>query len=226
MGIINVYTGPMKCGKSQKIFNELKRQLIAGKNIKVFKPLLDNRAGDAVISTRAGNSINAINIQSINELEKYDADSYFIDEFQFLKGDIQTIDKMAAEGKKFYIAGLNLTSEKKTFGKMGDLMCIADNIEMMTSICEICKSEEAIFTYYKGQKDTDIMVGDAEYIPVCRECYNKLKSPNRDAPFWASNIKNNFNFTKISIRSSCSDFVWISQKTNLNLFLKIRFFLI
>ena len=24
MGIINVYTGPMKCGKSQKIFNELK----------------------------------------------------------------------------------------------------------------------------------------------------------------------------------------------------------
>ena len=39
-------------------------------------------------------------------------------------------------------------------------------------------------------------------------------------------IKNNFNFTKISIRSSCSDFVWISQKTNLNLFLKIRFFLI
>ena len=74
MGIINVYTGPMKCGKSQKIFNELKRQLIAWKNIKLFKPLLDNRAGDAVISTRAGNSINAINIQSINELEKYDAD--------------------------------------------------------------------------------------------------------------------------------------------------------
>ena len=136
MGIINVYTGPMKCGKSQKIFNELKRQLIAGKNIKVFKPLLDNRAGDAVISTRAGNSINAINIQSINELEKYDADSYFIDEFQFLKGDIQTIDKMAAEGKKFYIAGLNLTSEKKTFGKMGDLMCIADNIEMPFEIAQ------------------------------------------------------------------------------------------
>ena len=81
---------------------------------------------------------------------------------------------MASEGKKFYIAGLNLTSEKKTFGKMGDLMCIADNIEMMTSICEVCKSEEAVFTYYKGQKNTDIMVGDAEYIPVCRKCYEKL----------------------------------------------------
>ena len=176
MGYINVYTGPMKCGKSQRIFNELKRQLIAGKNIKVFKPLLDDRSGDDVISTRAGNSIKAINIQDISEIENYEADSYFIDEFQFLQGDVHVIDKMATSGKKFYIAGLNLTSEKKVFGKMGDLMCIADNIEMMTSICEVCKSEEAVFTYFKGKKDTDIMVGDSEYLPVCRNCYNQLIS--------------------------------------------------
>lgn len=178
MGYINVYTGPMKCGKSQRIFNELKRQLIAGKNVKIFKPLLDNRAGDDIISTRSGNSIQAINIKDISELENYDADSYFIDEFQFLQGDVSTIDKMTAKGKKFYIAGLNLTSEKKVFGKMGDLLCIADNIEMMTSICEVCKCEEAVFTYFKGHKDTDIMVGDVEYIPVCRECYNRLITKN------------------------------------------------
>lgn len=180
MGYINVYTGPMKCGKSQRIFNELKRQLIAGKNIKVFKPLLDDRSGSDVISTRAGNSIEAINIQDISELENYEADSYFIDEFQFLNGDVHVIDKMAATGKRFYIAGLNLTSEKKVFGKMGDLMCIADNIEMMTSICEVCKSEEAVFTYFKGHKDTDIMVGDNQYLPVCRSCYNKLINSNHN----------------------------------------------
>lgn len=191
MGYINVYTGPMKCGKSQKIFNELKRQLIAGKNIKVFKPLLDDRSGDDVISTRAGNTIKAINIQDISELENYDADSYFIDEFQFLDGDIHVIDKMAAFGKKFYIAGLNLTSEKKVFGKMGDLMCIADNIEIMTSICEMCKSDEAVFTYFKGKKDTDIVVGDSQYIPVCRECYNKLNSCTFNKPKF--NMVNNVN---------------------------------
>lgn len=176
MGYINVYTGPMKCGKSQKIFNELKRQLIAGRNIKVFKPTLDDRYGENVIATRAGNTVQAINIHDISELQNYDADSYFIDEFQFLDGDVSVIDKLASNGKKFYIAGLNLTSEKKVFGKMGDLMCIADNIEIMTSICEVCKCEEAVFSYYKGHKDNDIMVGDAEYIPVCRECYNKLAS--------------------------------------------------
>ena len=39
VGDINVYTGPMKCGKTQKILDEAKRQQIAGKNVKIFKPI-------------------------------------------------------------------------------------------------------------------------------------------------------------------------------------------
>ena len=151
MGDINVFTGPMKCGKTQKILNELDRQLIAGKNIKAFKPCIDNRFGDNTIQTRSGKKIDAININSINELQDYNADIYFIDEFQFLNGDVDVIEKMATSGKKFFISGLNLTAEKKPFGKMGDLMCIADNVQTMTSICEICKCENAIFSFFKGR---------------------------------------------------------------------------
>ena len=55
-------------------------------------------------------------------------------------------------------------------------MCMADNVQMMTSICEICKNENAIFSYFKGQKNSDVYIGDSEYIPVCRNCYNKLNS--------------------------------------------------
>lgn len=174
MGDINVYTGPMKCGKSQKIFNEMDRQIIAGKKVLLFKPSIDNRAGKDYIYSRSGKKIDAINIDSIDELENYQADDYFIDEFQFLNGNIETIEKMATKGKKFYIAGLNLTAEKKVFGKMGDLMCIADNVEKMTSICEVCKSENAIFSYFKGGKSEEIFIGDSEYIPVCRKCYKEL----------------------------------------------------
>lgn len=174
MGDINVFTGPMKCGKTQKILNELDRQLIAGKNIKAFKPSIDNRFGDTTIQTRSGKKVDAINIKSIDELQNYNADIYFIDEFQFLNGDVNIIEKMATSGKKFFISGLNLTAEKKPFGKMGDLMCIADNVQTMTSICEICKCENAIFSFFKGIKTGDVYIGDSEYIPVCRNCYNKL----------------------------------------------------
>lgn len=175
MGDINVFSGPMKCGKSQQICNEYNRKLIAGKNIQMFKPKLDDRAGANFVSTRDGKSIEAINIESIEDLKKYDTDIYFIDEFQFLKGDIDVIGQMAQEGKKFYISGLNLTAEKKPFGKMGDLFCIADNIEMLTAVCEVCKNDNAVYSYFKGGKKEEIVIGDSEYMPVCRKCYEKLK---------------------------------------------------
>ena len=140
MGDINVFTGPMKCGKTQKILNELDRQLIAGKEIKVFKPGIDNRFGNNIVQTRSGNKVEAININSIEELQNYNADIYFIDEFQFLNGEVDTIEKMATNGKKFFISGLNLTAEKKPFGKMGDLLCVSDHVTTMTSISVVVPS--------------------------------------------------------------------------------------
>ncbi len=173
MSDINVFTGPMKSGKSQKIINEAYRQIIAGKKIQMFKPKLDTREQECV-ADRNGNKLMAVNIQDMNEIENYDADVYIIDEFQFLKGNVNVIQNMASKGKKFFIAGLNLTAEKKPFGKMGDLMCVSDNVQMLTSICEICKNDNAIYTYCKEHKDGDILVGDSQYLPVCRNCYQKL----------------------------------------------------
>lgn len=158
MGDINVFSGPMKCGKSMHIINEFNRQLITGKNVMIFKPKLDDRIGTDIIGTRDGRKIQANNIETIEDLQKYNADVFFIDEFQFLDGNVKVIEQMAEKGKKFYIAGLNLTSDKKPFGKMGDLMCIADNIKMMTSICEICKNDNAVYSYFKGKKDNDIVI--------------------------------------------------------------------
>ena len=173
MSDINVFTGPMKSGKSQKIINEAYRQIIAGKKIQMFKPKLDTREQECV-ADRNGNKLMAVNIQDMNEIENYDADVYIIDEFQFLKGNVNVIQNMASKGKKFFIAGLNLTAEKKPFGKMGDLMCVSDNVQMLTSICEICKNDNAIYTYCKEHNDGDILVGDSQYLPVCRNCYQKL----------------------------------------------------
>ncbi len=178
MGEINVYSGPMKSGKTQQILNEYKRQLIAGKNVKMFKPSIDTRAGRDVVASRYGIDIPATVINNIQDLEKYDADVYCIDEFQFLDGDVKTIEEMACKGKKFFIAGLNLTAEKKPFGKMADLLCISDNVNMMTAICDNCKSENAVYTYFKGNKDTDILIGDKQYLALCRHCYDSMNKSN------------------------------------------------
>ena len=95
MGDINVFSGPMKCGKSQRLIVEANRLKVAGKNIKVFKPLMDKRFSEDNIADRNGNKFPAINIEKIDEIEKYDADIYLIDEFQFLDGNIDSIQKLA-----------------------------------------------------------------------------------------------------------------------------------
>lgn len=181
MGDINVYTGPMKCGKTQKILDEAQRQKIAGKNVKIFKPSIDDRFSNNNVVARNGHKQEAININTIDEIKNYDADVYVIDEFQFLNGNLDELYKLTKKGKKFFIAGLNLTSERKPFGEMGELLCMSDNVKMLTAVCEKCKSEEAIFTYYKGKdKSNDILVGDEDfYIPVCRKCYEELINSKR-----------------------------------------------
>lgn len=175
MGNINVFSGPMRCGKTQRIIDEANKQKIAGKKVKVFKPLMDNRFSNDELVDRNGKRIDAINIENIEDIKKYDADVYLIDEFQFLNGEIKAIQDLESKGKRFYIAGLNLTTEKKPFGKMGDLLCCADNVNMLTSICEVCKSENATYSYCTVEKTGDILVGgDDIYIPVCNNCYNGL----------------------------------------------------
>lgn len=174
MGYINVFSGPMKSGKSSSLIKEANNQIAEGKIVKFFKPAIDDRFSQTKVVDRNGNSFPAINIEKIDEIEKYDADVYLIDEFQFLQGEITPIQKLVNKGKKFYIAGLNLTTEKKPFGKMGDLLCNSDNVKMMTAHCECCNQNEAIYTYCTVEKSGDILVGEDMYMPVCAECYAKL----------------------------------------------------
>lgn len=172
---INVFTGPMKSGKSGTIISKANSLINAGEKVQVFKPLIDDRFGLDVVKDRNGNEIGAINIKEIDEIQNYDADSYFIDEFQFLQGNLNVITNLAQKGKKFYIAGLNLTTEKKVFGKMGELMACSNNVEMFTADCDCCGKHNAIYSYCTLEKTGDILVAsDDFYMAVCPECYDKL----------------------------------------------------
>ena len=87
MSNIIVYSGPMKCGKTQEILNEYKRQLISGKKVKMFKPKIDNRT-IGLVQANSGIDIPAVEINRIQELEDYNADVYCIDEFQLLNNHL------------------------------------------------------------------------------------------------------------------------------------------
>ena len=176
MSYINVYTGPMKCGKTSRLIEQYNKFKFSNNKIQMFKPTIDIRFEKDTVKDRNNNEIECININSIKDLLFYEneVDIYFIDEFQFLSGDINDLFYLQDKGKIFYISGLNLTAERKPFGLMKDLLCIADNINCLTSICEHCKKNNAIYTYCKVTKNQDILIGDSEYIALCPDCYNYL----------------------------------------------------
>ncbi len=171
-GKITVFTGPMFSGKTALLISAYDRALIAHKKALAFKPLIDDRFGKNVIKSRSFGEIPAITISKIDELAKFDADVYFIDEFEFLEGDIKVLIDMAdKKGKEIYASGLDMTAERKPFGHMPELLAIADTVIKSVAVCNDCRRENAIYSYYLGKKDTDIVVGNTEYIPLCRECY-------------------------------------------------------
>ena len=178
MGRIKVYTGPMFSGKTTAHLSAYERATIAKKKVLAFKPELDTRFGTNVIKSRRFGEIEAICISNIEELKKYDADVYIIDEFQFLKGDIKIILDLADnKDKSFHISGLDMTAERKPFGIMPELLAIADEVQKFVAICHDCNEENAIYSYFLGKKDIDIVLGNTEYVALCRKCMSKrLKS--------------------------------------------------
>ena len=168
--MIKVITGAMFSGKSFELIELLKA--LDMNTVKIFKPNIDTR-DKSIIKSRAISKIyTALLIDDLKEIPQYidnNTKTIVIDEAQFLTGDISIIVDLHLKGYDFIIAGLNLTSERKPFGLMKDIMCIATDIEILKAKCICCNKINADYTYSIKNKKEDILVGEY-YIPICREC--------------------------------------------------------
>lgn len=170
--MITVFTGPMFSGKSSKLI-EIYSSMHYTSKIIAFKPSKDIRDKTKIKSREYIKDIEANVIKSLDEIPKYLDNTrkvIMIDEVQFLKGDTKILlDLSVKEDYEIYISGLALTSEQKPFGKMPDILAIADKIEWLTADCHYC-GREAKFTKCLEEKDEEILVGSNQYIPVCKYC--------------------------------------------------------
>ena len=175
--MIKVFTGPMFSGKSDALLNEYDKKYHKSR-ILLFKPLIDTR-DLGVVKTRNGKEIEAILIEDLSDIKKYLNDkitTIFIDEANFLKGDINVLNELSIMNDlDIFIAGLNMTSEQKPFGLMPQILAIADEIVIMHASCNDC-NRDAYFTYYEGTKNKTILVGSSGYIALCARCLRKRQN--------------------------------------------------
>ena len=177
--MIKTFTGPMFSGKTTQLlstyFNMWNKS-----NIQLFKPKMNTR-DKGIKSKNIKDSVDAIEIENLSEIYdhlKKNTRTIFIDEGNFLKGDVQVLVNISVDMNiDIYISGLNMTSEQKPFGIMPDILAVSDEIEICKGYCTDC-NRLASYTYYEGKKNKDIVVGDTGYISLCEACLRKRRKEN------------------------------------------------
>ena len=188
-GWIEVIAGPMYSGKSEELIRRIRRVKIAKKNVRVFKPLIDNRYGSGDVVSHSGDSIEAISIDHPEEIiKKIDkkTDVVGIDEIQFFHKDIVGIcEELANDNKRVIVAGLDRDFRGEPFTPVPELLARAEYVDKLTAICVKCgepasRTQRLINGRPAYYSDSIIMVGAQEiYEARCRNCHQVWKKEER-----------------------------------------------
>ena len=175
-GWIEVICGAMFSGKTEELIRRLKRARIANLKTEIFKPTIDNRYHELNVVSHDANFIISQPVTNSKTIlmmaQKMDVVG--IDEAQFFDDDICDVcEKLALNGTRVIVAGLDMDYTKKPFGCMPQLLAIADYITKLHAICVHC-GNIANFSYRKTKQSGQIVIGELDiYEPRCRVCYEK-----------------------------------------------------
>lgn len=87
------------------------------------------------------------------------------------KNIVDVVQELSDRGHVVIIAGLDMTSERKPFGYIPELLAISDEVIKLKAVCEKCKEEIAIYTSAKFDKEQDIVIGSDPYDVLCGSCW-------------------------------------------------------
>lgn len=188
---LELIIGPMFSGKTSYLINIYKQYIFCNIPILVINHSLDTRYSNTHMSNHDLTTIPCHFIDTLNELfvdgectngectKKIDLKELYnnskviiINEGQFFGNLQENVKKMLNDNKKVYIAGLDSDFKQEKFGYMLDLIPICDNIVKLTSLCSICRNgTKAIFSMRITDETAQTLIGNSNYIPVCRTCY-------------------------------------------------------
>lgn len=176
-GTIEVITGSMFSGKTEELIRRLRRAQFAGLKVEIFKPSLDKRYSEDRVVSHDDKSIVSTPVDNASSilLLAGEVDVVGIDEAQFFDSSIvEVCNKLADNGVRIVIAGLDMDFMGNPFGPMPALLSIAEYITKVHAICMRCGSL-AQYSFRKSEEEQVVVLGEKDkYEPLCRECYNKV----------------------------------------------------
>jgi thymidine kinase len=175
-GWIEVVTGSMFSGKSEELIRRLRRAQIAKQKVQIFKPLVDDRySGDHIVS-HSDMRIPSETVTSSDELVARvhdDTEVVGIDEGQFFDANLPAAcNKLADQGRRVIVAGLDQDYLGRPFEPMPQLLAIAEYITKTLAICVVC-GDPANHTQRLVASSDRVLVGaSGMYEARCRHCFD------------------------------------------------------
>lgn len=177
-GWIEVICGSMFSGKTEELIRRVHRAEYARQKIQVFKPKIDNRYEEEQIVSHSQMKTPSTIVETANEIHelvRYDTEVVAIDEVQFFDEEIVNIcAKLADNGKRVLVAGLDQDYRGLPFGPMPNLLAIAEYITKLNAICVKC-GNPASRTQRLTKDKNQVIVGASDiYEARCRNCHEVL----------------------------------------------------
>ena len=178
-GWIEVICGSMFSGKTEELIRRLKRAQFAKQRIEIFKPVVDNRYDNELVTSHDQNQIRSTPVPAAANIPilASDCDVVGIDEAQFFDSEIvQVCNDLANRGIRVIVAGLDMDFKGNPFGPMPALMATA---EYVTKVHAVCTKTGNLAQYsHRTSKENDLVVlGEKEvYEPLSRAAFFKART--------------------------------------------------
>ena len=175
-GRIEVVCGSMFSGKTEELIRRIKRATFARQRVVIFKPQIDTRYSEEEVVSHDSTSAEILDYLSSHttSTDGYDFDVVGIDEAQFFGMDLVAVcNQLANNGVRVIIAGLDMDFQCTPFGPIPALCAVADEVTKVHAICVKCGAL-AYVSHRLVHDQNQVLIGEqAEYEPLCRECYKK-----------------------------------------------------
>lgn len=185
VGWIEVVCGGMFSGKTEELIRRAKRAQIAGQNVVIVKPAVDNRYSETDIVSHNESALPGIQVDTADQiiLLTSSAKVVCIDEAQFFDDRIvEVANTLANDGKRVIIAGLDMDFEGRPFEPMPQLLAIAEYVTKLHAIC----AESGVMANYSQriiESDKKVLVGEKDaYEPRARHCFRPPADKKRGTP--------------------------------------------
>jgi thymidine kinase len=177
VGRLHVIAGCMSSGKTGELIRLLSRHAVTGDSIVIYKHVVDSRDG-RMARSRLGTEMEALVVAEARCIDGETCHVVAIEEGQFFGEElVGVVRRLLRDGHMVYVTGLNQDFRGEPFGVMPTLMALADEVSLLTAICQKCHGvgtrTQRIIDGSPAPWDSPlILVGGADcYEARCPDCH-------------------------------------------------------